>query len=81
MLPSRFSFPSFHVVNCFNFTWNFKHMQANSGWLYIVPWGINKAVTYVKERYGNPYMFLSENGIGKCYFLLAVVLSFHIGIS
>uniref|UniRef100_A0A0E0CZU3 4-hydroxy-7-methoxy-3-oxo-3,4-dihydro-2H-1,4-benzoxazin-2-yl glucosidebeta-D-glucosidase n=1 Tax=Oryza meridionalis TaxID=40149 RepID=A0A0E0CZU3_9ORYZ len=28
--------------------------QANSYWLYIVPWGINKAVTYVKETYGNP---------------------------
>jgi beta-glucosidase len=37
-------------------------MQANSDWLYIVPWGINKAVTYVKERYGNPTMILSENG-------------------
>ncbi|KAL3719481.1 hypothetical protein ACJRO7_004445 [Eucalyptus globulus] len=37
--------------------------RANSGWLYIVPWGVNKAVTYVKENYGNPYMFLSENGM------------------
>uniref|UniRef100_I1PAV3 Uncharacterized protein n=1 Tax=Oryza glaberrima TaxID=4538 RepID=I1PAV3_ORYGL len=35
--------------------------QENSYWLYIVPWGINKAVTYVKETYGNPMMILSEN--------------------
>nr|GMC80190.1 beta-glucosidase 44-like [Ipomoea batatas] len=36
--------------------------RANSEWLYMVPWGLYKAVTYVKERYGNPLMFLSENG-------------------
>ncbi|KAM0830236.1 hypothetical protein ACQ4PT_066354 [Festuca glaucescens] len=39
--------------------------RANSDWLYIVPWGINKAVTYVKERYGNPTMILSENGMDQ----------------
>ncbi|CAL5038081.1 unnamed protein product [Urochloa decumbens] len=26
--------------------------RANSDWLYIVPWGLYKAVTYVKEKYG-----------------------------
>nr|GMD34662.1 beta-glucosidase 1-like [Ipomoea batatas] len=32
-------------------------------WLYMVPWGLYKTVTYVKEQYGNnPRMFLSENG-------------------
>ncbi|VAH43003.1 unnamed protein product [Triticum turgidum subsp. durum] len=39
--------------------------RANSDWLYIVPWGMNKAVTYVKERYGNPTMILSENGMDQ----------------
>ena len=39
-----------------------KKLQANSGWLYIVPWGMYKAVTYVKERYGNPNVIVSENG-------------------
>ncbi|XP_044336341.1 beta-glucosidase 26 [Triticum aestivum] len=39
--------------------------HANSYWLYIVPWGINKAVTYVKERYGNPTMILAENGMDQ----------------
>lgn len=39
--------------------------QENSYWLYIVPWGINKAVTYVKETYGNPTMILSENGMDQ----------------
>ncbi|TVU33792.1 hypothetical protein EJB05_15600 [Eragrostis curvula] len=37
--------------------------RAHSDWLYIVPWGLYKAVTYVKEKYGNPTMFLSENGM------------------
>ncbi|KAI9176984.1 hypothetical protein LWI28_009540 [Acer negundo] len=36
--------------------------RANSGWLYMVPFGAYIAVTYVKEHYGNPYVFLSENG-------------------
>jgi len=28
----------------------------------MVPWGLYKAVTYVKEQYGNPRMFIAENG-------------------
>ncbi|XP_052299545.1 beta-glucosidase 43-like isoform X3 [Citrus sinensis] len=37
--------------------------RANSGWLYIVPWGLYNALMYVKERYGNPIVMLSENGM------------------
>ncbi|KAJ6838695.1 beta-glucosidase 1-like [Iris pallida] len=37
--------------------------RANSYWLYIVPWGMYKAVTYVKEKYGNPVVILAENGM------------------
>nr|GLL35337.1 beta-glucosidase 44-like [Ipomoea trifida] len=37
--------------------------RAHSYWLYMVPWGMYKAVTYVKEHYGNPTMILSENGM------------------
>ncbi len=36
--------------------------QANSYWLYNVPWGMYKALMYIKERYGNPNVILSENG-------------------
>ncbi|KAG6477335.1 hypothetical protein ZIOFF_066588 [Zingiber officinale] len=39
--------------------------RAHSDWLYIVPWGLYKAVTYVKENYGNPIIFLSENGMDQ----------------
>ncbi|KAK6153986.1 hypothetical protein DH2020_013625 [Rehmannia glutinosa] len=37
--------------------------RAHSYWLYIVPWGLYKAVNYIKENYGNPTMILAENGI------------------
>ncbi|GLU10694.1 hypothetical protein SLE2022_274800 [Rubroshorea leprosula] len=39
--------------------------RAHSFWLYEVPWGIYKAITYVKERYGNPNVILSENGMDQ----------------
>ncbi|KAJ3683839.1 hypothetical protein LUZ60_014066 [Juncus effusus] len=39
--------------------------QANSYWLYIVPWGIHKAVKYVKETYNNPTIILAENGMDQ----------------
>lgn len=38
--------------------------RENSDWLYIMPWGLYKAVTYVKEKYDNPtspQCFMSEN--------------------
>ncbi|XP_042510734.1 beta-glucosidase 44-like [Macadamia integrifolia] len=37
--------------------------KAHSYWLYDVPWGMYKALTYVKERYGNPTVILAENGM------------------
>lgn len=37
--------------------------RAYSSWLYKVPWGLYKAVTYIKERYENPTVLLTENGM------------------
>ncbi|CAN4086650.1 unnamed protein product [Withania somnifera] len=37
--------------------------RAHSYWLYVVPWGLYKAINYVKEHYGNPTMILAENGM------------------
>ncbi|KAH7528607.1 hypothetical protein FEM48_Zijuj05G0089900 [Ziziphus jujuba var. spinosa] len=37
--------------------------KANSYWLYNVPWGMYKALMYVKDRYQNPTVILSENGM------------------
>ncbi|CAN6841167.1 unnamed protein product [Brassica oleracea] len=37
--------------------------RANSLWLYIVPRGMRSVMNYVKHRYGNPQVFITENGM------------------
>ncbi|KAJ8760831.1 hypothetical protein K2173_021869 [Erythroxylum novogranatense] len=37
--------------------------RANSIWLYIVPEGMRSIMNYVKERYGNPPVYVTENGM------------------
>lgn len=39
--------------------------QAESYWLYNVPWSINRMLTYMKNRYDNPYIWVLENGISE----------------
>ncbi|KAL5578905.1 hypothetical protein UlMin_011347 [Ulmus minor] len=34
-------------------------------WLYVNPQGMEKIVTYIKERYNNTPMFITENGFGE----------------
>ncbi|KAK9938331.1 hypothetical protein M0R45_015078 [Rubus argutus] len=36
---------------------------AASHWLRIVPWGIRKLARYIKEKYGNPSVIITENGM------------------
>ncbi|CAN1238031.1 Putative beta-glucosidase 41 [Linum grandiflorum] len=36
---------------------------AASSWLRIVPWGIRKLMNYVKDKYGNPHVIITENGM------------------
>ncbi|KAL4201797.1 hypothetical protein AMTRI_Chr02g260480 [Amborella trichopoda] len=36
--------------------------RAASRWLHIVPWGIRKLTTYIKDTYGNPPVIITENG-------------------
>lgn len=37
--------------------------KANSIWLYIVPHGIRSLMNYIKEKYGNPLVMITENGM------------------
>ncbi|KAL0656521.1 hypothetical protein Bca4012_077105 [Brassica carinata] len=37
--------------------------RANSLWLYIVPRGMRSVMNYVKHRYGNLRVFITENGM------------------
>lgn len=41
-------------------------LQAASGWLRIVPWGIRKLMNHIKDKYGNPLVMITENG-KKCH--------------
>ncbi|ONI30960.1 hypothetical protein PRUPE_1G284500 [Prunus persica] len=38
-------------------------LQANSFWLYIVPQGMRKLMNYIKQKYSNPPVFITENGM------------------
>ncbi|KAL6327466.1 hypothetical protein AAG906_020062 [Vitis piasezkii] len=33
------------------------------GWLYICPWGIRKLILYIKEKYNDPTIYITENGM------------------
>ncbi|XP_062111397.1 beta-glucosidase 40-like isoform X2 [Humulus lupulus] len=37
--------------------------RANSIWLYIVPEGMRKLMNYIKQKYGNPTVIITENGM------------------
>ncbi|KAL6966105.1 Beta-glucosidase 42 [Sarracenia purpurea var. burkii] len=37
--------------------------KAASPWLYVVPWGIRKVLNYIAERYNNPPIYVTENGM------------------
>eukprot|EP00878_Enallax_costatus_P001527 GHUV01001678.1.p1 GENE.GHUV01001678.1~~GHUV01001678.1.p1 ORF type:complete len:401 (+),score=78.89 GHUV01001678.1:691-1893(+) len=39
--------------------------QAESYWLYNVPWSIGRMLRYMKNRYDNPYIWVLENGISE----------------
>ncbi|XP_031381639.1 beta-glucosidase 42 [Punica granatum] len=37
--------------------------KAASEWLYVVPWGIRKALNYIAHRYQNPPIYITESGM------------------
>ncbi|KAK4398452.1 putative beta-glucosidase 41 [Sesamum angolense] len=44
-------------------TYDVPYSQAASSWLHIVPWGIRKLANYIKDKYGNPPVIITENGM------------------
>ena len=44
--------------------------QANAIWLYIVPEGMRKLMNYIKQKYGNPTIIITENGNIYIYIFL-----------
>ncbi|KAL6882569.1 hypothetical protein ACP4OV_011259 [Aristida adscensionis] len=39
--------------------------QAASPWLYVYPQGFRKLLMYVKQNYGNPKVYITENGVDE----------------
>ncbi|XP_020526269.1 beta-glucosidase 12 [Amborella trichopoda] len=39
--------------------------QAASAWLYVYPPGIKDLLVYTKERYNNPVIYITENGVDE----------------
>ncbi|KAJ0976992.1 hypothetical protein J5N97_012466 [Dioscorea zingiberensis] len=39
-------------------------LWANGSWLYVYPQGIKEILLRIKERYGNPPVYVTENGYG-----------------
>jgi beta-glucosidase/6-phospho-beta-glucosidase/beta-galactosidase len=38
------------------------NMQGGSSWLYIYPQGFRDLLLYIKKYYGNPTIYITENG-------------------
>uniref|UniRef100_W5UL36 Cytosolic beta-glucosidase n=1 Tax=Ictalurus punctatus TaxID=7998 RepID=W5UL36_ICTPU len=39
--------------------------DPGSEWLYSVPWGFRRLLHYVKTQYGNPMIYVTENGVSE----------------
>lgn len=37
--------------------------QADSEWLYVVPWGLRRLLNYVNKRYHHPTIYITESGV------------------
>ncbi|KAJ6324987.1 hypothetical protein OIU76_012135 [Salix suchowensis] len=37
--------------------------KAASEWLYVCPWGLRKVLNYLDQKYNNPTIYVTENGI------------------
>lgn len=37
--------------------------QADSSWLFVVPWGLRKVLAYVDKRYSHPDIWITESGV------------------
>lgn len=37
--------------------------QADSPWLYVVPWGLRKLLVWIHQRYNAPEIYILENGV------------------
>eukprot|EP00058_Branchiostoma_floridae_P022667 XP_002608157.1 hypothetical protein BRAFLDRAFT_90429 [Branchiostoma floridae] len=45
-----------------NITTSPEWRRAASDWLYAVPWGMRRVLNYIKEKFGDPEVYITENG-------------------
>lgn len=46
-----------------NFLVQFPINRSASSWLRITPWGIRRMLNWIKDRYNNPDIIITENGL------------------
>ncbi|XP_076122598.1 lactase-like protein isoform X1 [Alosa pseudoharengus] len=39
--------------------------DPGSEWLYAVPWGFRRLLNFIKTQYGNPMIYITENGVSE----------------
>ncbi|KTG44077.1 hypothetical protein cypCar_00024292 [Cyprinus carpio] len=39
--------------------------DPGSEWLYSVPWGFRRLLNFIKTQYGNPMIYITENGVSE----------------
>lgn len=39
--------------------------DPGSEWLYSVPWGFRRMLNFIKTQYGNPMVYITENGVSE----------------
>lgn len=52
--------------------------SAGTSWLYIYPQGFRDLLLYVKENYGNPTVYITENGNYSLPFCLFISISISV---
>jgi len=45
-----------------SFSQNVAFWQTPSDWLFVVPSGMRKILGWIRERYNNPIIYITENG-------------------
>ncbi|XP_066277899.1 cytosolic beta-glucosidase-like [Branchiostoma lanceolatum] len=50
------------VLESFEMTTAPEWPRGQSDWLFAVPWGLRRLLKYIKEHYGDPDVYITENG-------------------
>lgn len=51
------------AIKSFNSTWP----ESSATWLRVVPWGLRRMLAWIGRTYGNPEIYVTENGFADYY--------------